>query len=336
MAKRISTMELLEQLCREDNERPYYKLVPELNGIEIYFKEKPDDETIDELKDNRWRWHSTKRCWYSKNNADSLALAKKICGTPDKQGTTKKKIDSGSRSSVFSQSNIAPPQIVSFGMLNGNQTAGTFTIEKLNQGYTIHSTNNLIPCCDCYRFFSVHATACPFCGCPISYMADFYFKKGVEETRLQNQKSQQEAYERQRQEEELEKKRQLAELKRKREELLKEREELLRKQAEEEKLRARASEIREICKELSLPESTITELAKNSIDDQTLRARVARISYYKNTYPELKIDASKFITNDKISDYVSRRISLGRGERADCIGNCSLCRREVCVLTSRK
>ena len=58
----------------------------------------------------------------------------------------------------------------------GNAVASTLTITPNGTGYLINSTNNQIICCDCNRFFSIHASACPFCGCPLHYIADKYFK----------------------------------------------------------------------------------------------------------------------------------------------------------------
>ena len=36
------------------------------NGIELYFDKKPQDATINALKEHNFRWHSTKKCWYAK------------------------------------------------------------------------------------------------------------------------------------------------------------------------------------------------------------------------------------------------------------------------------
>ena len=227
----------------------------------------------------------------------------------------------------------------SYNMFSGNQITGTFSITKSGQGYRIDSTNNLIPCCDCNRFFSIHALACPSCGCPLSHIAELYFN---EWTKIQ---SQEEELERKKHEEEQRQKEQdrLTELERRREELLRERdklirerEKLMREQEEAEKLRVRTAEIREICEQLSLPDKIITELAKSSVDDKTLRARVNRILYYQQNRPDLKIDPSKFITNDNLSNYVSRHTINVRDQRTDCVGNCSICRREECVLTTRR
>ena len=38
----------------------------EKQGEELYFDSKPDYEVIKELKNNGYRWHNTKKCWYRK------------------------------------------------------------------------------------------------------------------------------------------------------------------------------------------------------------------------------------------------------------------------------
>lgn len=58
----------------------------------------------------------------------------------------------------------------------GNAVASTLTITPNGTGYRINSTNNQIICCDCNKFFSIHASACPFCGCLLHYIADIYYK----------------------------------------------------------------------------------------------------------------------------------------------------------------
>lgn len=48
------------------------------NGVEIYFKGKPEQKIIDALKAARWRWHNAKKCWYNKQSAEALELAKRL------------------------------------------------------------------------------------------------------------------------------------------------------------------------------------------------------------------------------------------------------------------
>lgn len=47
----------------------------EKNGIELYFKEKPDSTVINKLKENGFRWHSTKKCWYCRKSEKVEQLA---------------------------------------------------------------------------------------------------------------------------------------------------------------------------------------------------------------------------------------------------------------------
>jgi len=50
----------------------------EMNGIEIYFPEKPSQEVIDKLKSYGWRWHGKKRCWYSGDTESNRIVANEI------------------------------------------------------------------------------------------------------------------------------------------------------------------------------------------------------------------------------------------------------------------
>lgn len=58
----------------------------------------------------------------------------------------------------------------------GNTVVSTLTITPNGNGYHVNSTNNQIICSDCNKFVSIHAMACPFCGCPLHYVADTYYK----------------------------------------------------------------------------------------------------------------------------------------------------------------
>ena len=56
----------------------YYMLNAELNGIEIYFEDKPGEVIRDELKANRFRWNKKKSCWYAKQTEAALDLAERL------------------------------------------------------------------------------------------------------------------------------------------------------------------------------------------------------------------------------------------------------------------
>lgn len=169
-----------------------YQFAPEHNGIEIYFDEKPSESIRRELKINGWRWHTGKGCWFTKNSSSAESLAKKLCSQPTP---------------------ILPPQDCSVTIYQnfGSTPVGTLTISKSEQGYSLSSTNNQVVCCDCNRFFSIHAQACPFCGCPINYVAEYYYKtynpELIRQQQLQQAKKQQEEQRRiQKEKEETEKK----------------------------------------------------------------------------------------------------------------------------------
>lgn len=57
-----------------------YELNNDLNGVEIYFDSLPDESIRNEMKAINFRWHRVKKCWYAKQNEDTMALVKRICG----------------------------------------------------------------------------------------------------------------------------------------------------------------------------------------------------------------------------------------------------------------
>ena len=52
----------------------------ELNGIELYFEGKPSREVLDYLKQNGFRWHNTKKCWYAKERETTLKVVENLKG----------------------------------------------------------------------------------------------------------------------------------------------------------------------------------------------------------------------------------------------------------------
>ena len=66
---------------------------------------------------------------------------------------------------------------ISIQQSSGSMFVSTLTVYKDGQGYSWTSTNNQVICCDCSRFFSIHANACPFCGCPTGHIAEYYYTK---------------------------------------------------------------------------------------------------------------------------------------------------------------
>lgn len=73
-----------------------FELNEEHKGIEIKFNEKPSKEVRAEMKALKFRWHQTKELWYAKQNAETIALAERICGVkaePKAQKKTAKKAE---------------------------------------------------------------------------------------------------------------------------------------------------------------------------------------------------------------------------------------------------
>src|SRR5574344_1687349 len=58
-----------------DNNSIKMVLNEELNGVELYFPGKPTQGIINTLKENRFRWSNNKKCWYAKQNSNTLAFA---------------------------------------------------------------------------------------------------------------------------------------------------------------------------------------------------------------------------------------------------------------------
>lgn len=50
----------------------------EKNGIELYFDKKPIQEIINKLKEAKFKWHNLKKCWYAKENENTLKIVNDI------------------------------------------------------------------------------------------------------------------------------------------------------------------------------------------------------------------------------------------------------------------
>lgn len=57
----------------------HFVLNPALNGIELYFDQKPEISILQALKDSKkWRWHKLKKCWYAKQCNETISTAKAL------------------------------------------------------------------------------------------------------------------------------------------------------------------------------------------------------------------------------------------------------------------
>lgn len=67
------------------------ELNEELNGIEIYFGEKPEQNVIDQLKLNGFRFTRFKKCWWSKQTEKAIHFANSLSGQEVKPAPKAKK-----------------------------------------------------------------------------------------------------------------------------------------------------------------------------------------------------------------------------------------------------
>ena len=61
----------------------------EYHGIELYFDKKPSEATIANLKEQGFRWHRTKKCWYAKETETRSDFANKLCDIKEPKKATK-------------------------------------------------------------------------------------------------------------------------------------------------------------------------------------------------------------------------------------------------------
>jgi hypothetical protein len=54
------------------------KINEELNGIELYFTSKPDQNVLTNLKSNGFRWSGFKKCWYTKQSDKAFKIANNL------------------------------------------------------------------------------------------------------------------------------------------------------------------------------------------------------------------------------------------------------------------
>lgn len=60
-------------------------LNPQFNGVELYFNNKPQSSILDSLKAVGYRWHNLKKCWYAKQNRQTMELAKMLSDEAQEQ-----------------------------------------------------------------------------------------------------------------------------------------------------------------------------------------------------------------------------------------------------------
>ncbi len=74
-----------------------YEVNNEKNGIELYFSGKPSESIREELKENGWRWHTAKKCWFNKASDDNKSFAQKLCVKTIPVDNSAKKVEKDSQ-----------------------------------------------------------------------------------------------------------------------------------------------------------------------------------------------------------------------------------------------
>lgn len=100
----------------------YYVLNPELNGIEVYFDEKPGDIIRDNLKSQGFRWSGRKKCWYAKQTDDRLEW---ITNLMERRAEAQEQI----KSEIKAQKKTVALTIESM-----NQAAKGYTVKETGEG----------------------------------------------------------------------------------------------------------------------------------------------------------------------------------------------------------
>lgn len=294
-----------------------YNLNHEQNGVEIFFDSKPSPTILEDLKSNGWHWNGKKKVWYKKQSAESIAFAKKLCNQNDVKPI--------------------PMNTVSFNFTDYFSKRHDITVEKTKTGYSIISTTNMILCVDCNKIYSIHAPACPFCGCPLHYTADNYYKRFIVQQPLHRSEPTELNRRYEQLDKKIEKAKQIAQQIQEEKER-KEREE--RYQKERERIQAkiehdnrRRQELDKAFKDFNLDKAKQRILIESDIDASELYNRLFRL---KSTYGSVNgkifeiVTKSKKVFEERLSFY-KKSSSTAKEKIKICTGNCSVCEREKCV-----
>ena len=294
-----------------------YSLNYEQNGVEIYFDTKPNSTVLEDLKRNGWHWNGKKKVWYKKQSADSIAFAKKLCNRNDVK--------------------TIPVNTVSFNFTDYFSKRHDVTVEKTKTGYSITSTTNMILCVDCNKIYSIHASACPFCGCPLHYTADNYYKRFIVQQVLYRPESTEFNSRFEQLDKKVDKAKQIAQQIQEEKER-KEREEHYKKerdriQAKIERDNLRRKELDETFKDFNLDKAKQKILIESDIDASELYSRLFRL---KSAYGSVNgkifeiVTKSKKVFEERLSFYKNSS-NIAKENIKICTGNCSMCEREKCV-----
>lgn len=81
----IEKIEEIKETKKETIEDIKIVLNEEKNGVELYFNEKPGEDVRNNLKANGFRWSKYNKCWYAKQNEDTLNFTNSLTNTTEEE-----------------------------------------------------------------------------------------------------------------------------------------------------------------------------------------------------------------------------------------------------------
>lgn len=83
--EKIKDKQEIKETKKETIEDIKIVLNEEKNGVEIYFSGKPSEDVRNNLKSNGFRWSKYNKCWYAKQNEDTLNFANSLINTTEEE-----------------------------------------------------------------------------------------------------------------------------------------------------------------------------------------------------------------------------------------------------------
>jgi len=106
------------------------KLNKELNGVELYFSDKPEETIRNILKENKFRWSKYKKCWYAKQNSNTLKLAEKLTSNSEIITTPKEIKTDNTNKKASKKNNISLWDLTRWEDIEVNNNLSTKEIAK--------------------------------------------------------------------------------------------------------------------------------------------------------------------------------------------------------------
>lgn len=108
-----------------------YKLNEEKNGIEIYFTDKPEEETRNLLKANGFRWSKYNKCWYAKQSEKTIQLAEQLSNSTVTTDNIDQEIEVVQFVDIttFNIPESTEKRLIDNSLINNNKYVGMYTKE---------------------------------------------------------------------------------------------------------------------------------------------------------------------------------------------------------------